>query len=85
MNEAAQFVVILGSVVVLVFGTVGVPLVLGLLGASRLKTIERRMAQIERDNEARLAEMEERIDFAERLVMQGRERGELPPGGAPAR
>lgn len=80
MNEAMQFVVILGSVTVLIVGALGVPLILGLLGAARLKAFDQRLAELERRNEARLAEMEERLDFAERIVQQARERGKLRPG-----
>lgn len=83
MNEAMQFVVILGSLTVLIAGAIGVPLVLGLLGAARLKAFEQRLREIERQNDARLAEVEERVDFAERMLMQVRERGGLPPGEPP--
>lgn len=83
MNEAMQFVVILGSLTVLIAGAIGVPLVLGLLGAARLKAFEQRLREIERQNDARLAEVEERVDFAERMLMQVRERGGLRPGEPP--
>lgn len=84
MNEAMQFIVVLGSAVVLVVGLLGVPLILGLLGASRLKAFEQRLAEMEQHSRQQLTQMEERLDFAERLLTQARERGGLRPGEPPS-
>lgn len=83
MDQAVQFVVILGALAVLVIGAVGVPFLLGLLGNTKLKAIERRVAELEQRSDERLGDVEERLDFAERLLQQQRERGGLPPGPSP--
>lgn len=83
MNEAVQFVVILGSLTVLVVGAVGVPLILGFLGAHKLKALGQQLVDLEQRNEARLAELDERLDFSERILQQLRERGGLPRGESP--
>ncbi len=83
MDQAVQFVLILGAIAVLVIGAVGVPLLLGMLGAMKLKVMERKVAEVQRRSEERLAEMEERLEFAERILQQQRERGGLPRGESP--
>lgn len=84
MSEAMQFVVMLGSVTVLVAGAIGVPVILGVLGAARLRALEQRLAELERQRDARLAEMEDRLDFAERVFVQTRDREGLRPGEPPS-
>ena len=79
MEQVFQFVVILGSLLVLVVGAVGVPIMLGVLGASRLKAIRERLADLEEQNHERLAEVEERLEMAEWLLRQHQERRVPPP------
>ena len=83
MNQAVQFALILGAIAVLVIGAVGVPLLLGMLGAMKLKAMERKVAEVEQRSGERLAEMEERLEFAERILQQQRERGRLQRGESP--
>lgn len=52
----------------------------GQMAAARIEELEARVAQLE-DGERRVLELEERLEFAERLIAQGTgERAGLPPG-----
>ena len=78
MEEVFQFVVILGSIFVLVVGAVAVPIILGFLGAVRLRAMRDRLADLEEESHDRLAEVEERLEMAERLLRQQQDRRGLP-------
>lgn len=51
----------------------------GPVAAERLADLESRMAALEQ-SEARVAELEERLDFAERMLARSDERAALPKG-----
>ena len=40
---------------------------------------EERMAALATESNERLVDLEERVDFAERVLQQQRERGQIPP------
>jgi plasmid replication initiation protein len=49
-------------------------------GSAELQQLRSRAEQLE-DVVARVQDLEERLDFAERVLAQQRERGQLPAGG----
>lgn len=49
-------------------------------GASEVQQLRARVEALE-DSVGRVQELEERLDFAERILSQQRERGQLPAGG----
>ncbi len=51
----------------------------GQMAAARLEELETRVAELE-TNEARMLELEERLDFAERMLAQGTGERALPAG-----
>lgn len=61
-------------------GTESIGLTTGQMAAARIEDLEARIAHLE-SGEARLVELEERLDFAERMLAQGTgERASLPAG-----
>lgn len=56
-----------------------VGLTTGQMAAARLEDVEQRVAELELAN-ARIGELEERLDFAERLLAQGTGERAIPPG-----
>jgi hypothetical protein len=49
-------------------------------GSAELQQLRARVEQLE-DVAARVQDLEERVDFTERVLAQQRERGQLPAGG----
>lgn len=46
---------------------------------ARLAETEDRMAALATESNERLVDLEERVDFTERVIQQQRERGQIPP------
>ncbi len=86
MNQDQTFGIILVLVVSTIFGFV--KLMRGPIGEAIARRLAGAFSQPDHEAEigelrARVGELEERVDFAERMLLQQPERGQVPTGGDP--
>jgi len=86
-GELAMFLAIGATAVALLFGPIGSAVARRIVGRSEpddahaeIEEIRERVTEEAADLRNRLAEVEERLDFAERLLAHGRQTDQLPEG-----